>query len=251
MSTRRPAISALLLDVDDTLMDTRAAMVAAGTAAVAELWPEAGADVHHAAGVHFQGDPRGFFGRFTTGELGFAQMRQARVADLLEFFSLAAMDEVSRRFEDAYAPAFRANVRLFDDVLPLVEAAKTAGIPAGLLTNSSLLHTQQKLQITGLTGVFAVVATRDTLGFGKPDVRAFHNACQLLGSVPPETVYVGDHVEIDAEAAQDAGLCALWLQRDPGDTQGASRARDRGIPVVTSLTQVSALLSAYSPASLG
>ena len=35
----------------------------------------------------FPGDPRGFFGRFTTGELSFAEMRQARVADLLESFS--------------------------------------------------------------------------------------------------------------------------------------------------------------------
>lgn len=244
MSARRPVITGLLLDVDDTLIDTRSAMVAAGAAAVAELWPEAGAEVHYAAAVHFQGDPRDFFGRFTTGELGFAEMRQARVADLLEFFFLEAMDDVSQRFEDAYAPAFCANVRLFDDVLPLVEAASAAGIPVGLLTNSSSLYTQQKLQITGLAGVFAVVATRDTLGFGKPDARAFHNACELLGSAPAETVYVGDHIEIDAIAAQAAGLSALWLQRDPCDTQGSPRARACGIPVVTSLTQVSALLVA-------
>ena len=181
----RPVTSALLLDVDDTLIDTRAAMVAAGAAAVAELWPEAGAEVHHAAGVHFHRDPSGFFGRFATGELGFAQMREARVADLLEAFSFTAIDEVNRRFEEAYAPAFSANVRLFDDVLPFVEAATTAGIPMGLLTNSASYYTQQKLEITGLEGVFAVVVTRDTLGFGKPDPRAFHHACELLGERRP------------------------------------------------------------------
>jgi putative hydrolase of the HAD superfamily len=244
VSVNRTVISGLLLDVDDTLMDTRAAMVAAGTAAVAELWPDAGAQVHHDAAVHFQGDPQGFFHRFTSGELGFAQMRRARVADLLEFFSLAATEDVSRRFEDAYAPAFCANVRLFDDVLPLVGAARTVGIPVGLLTNSSSAYTQLKLQITGLTGVFAVVVTRDTLGFGKPDARAFHNACALLGSVPAQTVYVGDDIEIDAIAAQAAGLRALWLQRDDCDTQGIPAARAHGIPVVTSLTQVSTLLAA-------
>jgi len=233
---------ALLLDVDDTLVDTRSAMVAAGEAAVAELWPQAGAEVQHAAAVRFHGDPSGFFGRFTTGEMTFAQMRQARVADLQQSFSLAAVDEVSRRFEDAYGPAFSANLRLFDDVLPLVEAASTAGIPMGLLTNSSSYYTQLKLETTGLTGVFAVVATRDTLGFGKPDARAFHHACRLLGSASPQTIYVGDHIEIDAIAAKDAGLCAVWLQRDARDTQGAARARACGIPVVTSLSQVPALL---------
>ena len=236
----RPVIPALL-DVDDTLIDTRAAMVVAGAVAVAELWPEAGAEVHHAAGVHFHGDPSGYFGRFTTGELCFAQMREARVADLLEVFSLKAIDEVDRRFEAAYAPAFSANVRLFDDVLPFVEAATTAGIRMGLLTNSSSRYTQQKLEIVGLEGVFAVVATRDTLGFGKPDPRAFRHACKLLGAAPNETLYVGDHIEIDAIAAKDAGLYAVWLQRDPGDGPGARLAHAHGIPVVASLKEVVAL----------
>lgn len=234
--------TSILLDVDDTLIDTRTAMVAAAEAAVAALWPQLGADRQHAAGVHFHGDPGGFFDRFTTGELSFAQMRKARLAELLESFCLPAVDEGARQFDDAYAPAFAANVRLFDDVWPLVTAARTAGIPMGLLTNSTAIHTQAKIEITGLRGVFAVVATRDTLGFGKPDARAFHHACRLLGSAPPETIYVGDHIEVDATAAQDAGLRSVWLQRDPADRLAAARALARGIPVVRSLRQVPGLV---------
>ena len=88
------------------------------------------------------------------------------------------------------------------------------------------------------------MATTDTLGYGKPDARAFHHACRLLESAPTETIYVGDHLEIDAIAAKGAGLRAVWLQRDPGDPQGAAqaRARVRGMPVVMSLSQVRALL---------
>jgi haloacid dehalogenase superfamily, subfamily IA, variant 3 with third motif having DD or ED/haloacid dehalogenase superfamily, subfamily IA, variant 1 with third motif having Dx(3-4)D or Dx(3-4)E len=238
----RRVTRALLLDVDDTLIDTRAAMVAAGAAAVAALWPEAGPQVHQDAGVHFHRDPAGFFIRFTTGELGFAQMREARVADLVEVFSLKAIDEVNRRFEEAYEPAFFTNARLFDDVLPLVEAVSTAGIPMGLLTNSASHYTQQKLEITGLEGVFDVVVTRDTLGFGKPDPRAFQHACELLGVEPGETMYVGDDIEIDAIAAKDAGLYAVWLHRDAGDGPGARRAHAHGIPAVGSLKDVVVLL---------
>lgn len=237
-------ITALLLDVDDTIIDTRTAMVAAGKAAVAQLWPQVGAQVQQAAAMHFHGDPRGFFGRFTRGEMGFSQMRAARVAELLDFFSLSGIDEVNRRFEDAYAPAFSANVRLFEDVVPLLEAARAARVPVGVLTNSSSQYTQQKLAMTGLGGVFAVVATRDTLGFGKPDARAFRHACQLVGSAPGQTIYVGDHLEIDALGAQDAGLRAVWLQRGPVDAQGGARARARAVPVVTTLSQVPALFVA-------
>jgi putative hydrolase of the HAD superfamily len=237
--------TALLLDVDDTLIDTKSAMVAAGQSAVAALWPRVAAEVHHAAAVHFHRDPSGFFGRFTRGEMSFTQMRHARVADLLESFRLPMVDEVNGRFEGAYAPAFSANVRVFTDVWPLTEAAGKAGIPMGLLTNSSSHYTQQKLEITGLADVFAVVATRDTLGFGKPDPRAFHHACMLLGSAPAQTMYVGDHVEIDAIAARDAGLSAVWLQRDPADSRAAARAGAFGIPVVRSLREVPALLVAH------
>ena len=234
-------ITALLLDVDDTLIDTRTAMVAAGQSAVAQLWPQSGAAAQHAAGVHFHGDPGGFFGRFTRGEISFEQMRAARVADLLESFALGAVEEVNGRFEDAYEAAFAANVRLFDDVPPLLEAAAAAGIPIGVLTNSSSQYTRQKLEITGLCDVFASVATRDSLGFGKPDPRAFHHACQLLQAPPAQTMYVGDDIEIDAIAASRAGLTAAWLQREPADPPDAVRAGTLDIPVVTSLSQVPAL----------
>jgi len=259
------APTALLLDVDDTLIDTRAAMVVAGAAAVSTLWPSIGAGVPQAAGVHFQRDPAGIFARYASGELTFAQMRQGRVSDLVQSFSLPDLDGVGIRFDQAYEPAFVANLAVFDDVWPLVKAARSAAVPIGLLTNSSSHYTQLKLEITGLAGVFAVVATRDTLGFGKPDPRAFHHACGLLGSHAAATLYVGDHLEIDAIAGAEAGLQALWLQRRAVShgavshgavshgavSHGAAleRARSkadaelRGIPVVTSLSQVTSLLT--------
>jgi putative hydrolase of the HAD superfamily len=234
--------AALLLDLDDTLIDTRTAMVVAGSAAVAKLWPEVGGAIHQAAGVHFQRDPGGVFAHFSSGEMDFAQMRQARIADLLEAFSLTAVDEVNQRFEDAYGPAFSASLHLFDDVRALVEAATRTGVPTGVLTNSGSRYTQEKLEITGLVGAFAVVATRDTLGFGKPDPRAFHHACELLGAEPSETMHVGDHIEVDAIAAQEAGLHAVWLQRDAVVGADARLAQAHGIPVVSSLKDVVALM---------
>jgi len=234
--------TALLLDVDDTLIDTRAAMVAAGTAAVAKLWPDAGAAMHEQAGFHFHRDPAGVFERFSCGELDFAQMRAARLADLLEAFSLKPIDNVSLKFEDIYSSVFTASLHVFDDVLPLVEAAARAGIPTGLLTNAAAHYTKQKLEVTGLDDLFGIVVTRDTLGFGKPDPRAFHHACGLLGAEPSETLYVGDHLKVDALAALDAGLYAVFLQRDPGDGNDAQLARAHGIPVVSSLKEVATLL---------
>ena len=222
--------------------------VEAGRVAASTLWPEAGQILHEAAGVHFHADPRGFFGQYVQGSLDFASMRAGRVADLVETFSLAQVADAQASFERAYEPAFRANVRCFDDVAPLLAWAAAAGVPVGLLTNSGDHYTDVKLELSGLIDAFAVVVTRDTLGYGKPDPRAFHRACQRLGpggSLPAETVYVGDHLGIDAVGAIEAGLYGVWLQRDPADTEGAARARGIDIPVVTSLSQLPALLTAH------
>ena len=229
---------ALLLDVDDTLVDTRAAMVAAGGAAAASLWPEEPPEVHHRAGVHFHRDPGGWFRRYTAGEMAFEAMRAARVADLVAVLGLEPVDDAHRRFEVAYQPAFHASLRLFEDVPGLLDAVRRASVPVGLLTNSAARATTDKLEVLGLTGAFPVVATTDTLGFGKPDPRAFLHACERLGAEPAHTAYVGDDLVVDAVAARDAGLIGIWLDRRDSWDGG-----DVGVPVVGTLGEVPALLA--------
>ena len=60
----------LLLDVDDTIVDTRGAMVLAGTAAAAALWPGR-ADVHTDWARHYYDDPAQWFRRYASGEVAF------------------------------------------------------------------------------------------------------------------------------------------------------------------------------------
>jgi putative hydrolase of the HAD superfamily len=163
----------------------------------------------------------------------------------VEAFSLTHVADFQARFEREYEPAFRANVRCFDDVALLLAWVSAARVPVGILTNSGDHYTQVKLELSGLAEAFTVVVTRDTLGFGKPDPRAFHRACRELGRAPGDTVYLGDHLSVDAADATEAGLYGVWLQRDPGDTEGAARARELGIPVVSSLSQLPALVAAH------
>ena len=107
----------------------------------------------------------------------------------------------------------------------------------GLLTNSAAHATAEKLDVLGLSGVFPVVATTDTLGFGKPDPRAFLHACERMGSEPARTAYVGDDLVVDALAAREAGLTGIWLDR-----RGTWAGGDVGVPVVRSLGELGRLL---------
>lgn len=244
--------TALLLDVDDTLVDTRAAMVEAGTAAVAALWPDAGAEAHHRGGLLFHGDPGGYFNRFVAGELSFDAMRAARVAAMQDELGLARLDHLAERFEQAYAPAYATCLRAFADVRPALDALAAAGVRVGAVTNSDSAATAHKLELTRLAGDFALVVTTDSLGFGKPDPRVFEHACALLGSEPAQTVYAGDHLEIDALGAAAAGLTGVWLRREDGTGQARrehrraaddERARAHGIRVIASLAELVEVLA--------
>ena len=75
----------------------------------------------------------------------------------------------------------------------------------------------------------------------------------MLGTDPARTGYVGDEPRTDPLGANDAGMPAAWLVRDPEPTSSvpptavatdgtvAAEVLARGIPVVRSLADVLAL----------
>jgi putative hydrolase of the HAD superfamily len=235
-------VEGVLLDADDTLYDTRAAMHLAGAEAAAVLWPGADPDRVARAGIRFRDDPEGHFAAYTRGELEFAEMRRARIAELATWLEQDVDDDLWDRFEAAYEPAFLGALDAFPDVRPALEALHRSGVAVGILTNSSSVYTLAKLEAAGLGGLFAVVCSTDTLGVGKPDPRAFHEACRRLGTDPSRTGYVGDEVRTDPLGAADAGMPAAWLVRE-GEPEATAHAEvvARGIAVVRGLDELVAL----------
>lgn len=244
-------VDAVLLDADDTLYDTRTAMHAAGTLAARALWPEADPDRLAAAGVRFRDDPEGHFSAYTRGEIEFDEMRRARVAELAGWLGDTSARDAWDDFEVRYEPAFLAGLTAFDDARPAVLALRAAGVAVGVLTNSSATYTGAKLAASGLADLFDVVCTRDTLGYGKPDERAFHEACRRLGAAPSRTLHVGDELASDPLGAVDAGLRAAWLLRDGDpDARGLRLVEGRDVALVHSLDEVVRLV-AGEPARFG
>jgi putative hydrolase of the HAD superfamily len=97
---------ALLLDIDDTIVDTQEAMVVAGTEAAAAIWPHRGAE-HRAMAQRYYDDPERWFPRYASGDVAFDAMRAGRSAGVATAFGLEVPGGVHRAFEEAHAPAFR------------------------------------------------------------------------------------------------------------------------------------------------
>lgn len=227
-------IRALVLDVDDTIVDTRGAMVAAGAVAAAAIWPDA-ADEHRAMAQRYYDDPARWFPRYSAGQVPFETMRASRLEEVARAFGLSVPSGAHEAYEEAYAPAFRDAQRLFDDVPALLAAAHGAALPVALLTNSGAAPTRLKLEALGLADAFEVVVTTDTLGFGKPDPRIYLEACRRVDARPWDAVCIGDSLEWDVLGAEAAGMRAVWLDR-------ADIGTDHPVARVTRLDEVAAVI---------
>lgn len=218
-------VDGVLFDVDDTLVDTRRAFAKA-IGAVARVWlPHLPEERHHEALARWRGDPHGHFRSYTRGEVDFETQRRRRADDLQAVFGGEPLDD--HRYAswlELFWGTFMASSAAHPDARATVDRLQAAGMRIGALTNAATAIQDEKLRRTGFPDVRVLVGV-DTLGFGKPDPRAFAEACRRLGTEPARTAYVGDELEVDAHAAAAAGLVGVWLDR-PGTRRGDARAED-------------------------
>lgn len=244
MSSVIGVISGVLLDVDDTLVDTRAAFEAA-LAQVAALYLADSTALEEVLAT-WRADLGGHYRRYTRGEMGYVEQRHVRANELHARFGGPELDEAGfAEWDEVFEAGFQASWRAHPDAADALAGLVGRGLAVGALTNAAVAYQTRKLARSGLD--LPVLVGMDTLGVGKPDVRVFHEGCERLGTAPESTVYVGDELDIDAVAAVRAGLVGVWLDR-PGTRRHAvpefeiAAARELGVRVVTSLTDLSTVV---------
>ncbi|MEJ7648330.1 MAG: HAD family hydrolase [Nakamurella sp.] len=234
-------ISALILDLDDTLIDTRAAMVEAGTLVAQDLWPDADPRRWRGFGERYCFDPQQFYERYARGEIEFMEMRRLRFEETRGHHELADVGDRFSTFETDYWSAFEKSQALFDDTLQLLDAADDAGLPMSLVTNSSQLLADMKVRVSGLGSRFVSVLTTGTYGIGKPDRRLFDHAMRDLDVPAAQILSVGDHLGRDITPAVQLGMQAAWLVRVDSH-QSVPDDLDERVHVVATLAEVVELL---------
>lgn len=238
-------VRGLLLDIDDTLVDTQAAMRSSCATGAAAAWPQEAAELHARVSEIFYDDPRGYFDAYTRGEFAFAEMRAARYHEACRRSGLP--EKGFERFEEAYRVAFARSQVMFDDALALLDGASAAGVAVGFVTNSGHEQTEVKLDALGLRGRGPVVTT-DTLGVGKPDPAIFTRAMALVGGRREQTVVVGDTLHTDVVGGLAAGMRVAWLQRpgrpEPRNAGWGTPVEDPRVRVVPDLAAVASWFQA-------
>jgi len=225
-------VRAVLLDLDDTLVDH------AGAARAAVLGFAGGHGLggtvrdDDAVAARWQALTDEWYPRYQRRELTLDEHRRARIRAFLALPGLAD-PEADVLFAD-YQGRYRAQWRGHDDAAPLLRRLREARVPSVVLTNGEHDIQTEKLRRTGLLGLVDAVAASSRLPAAKPDPRAFSSAAALVGVAADETLMVGDSWANDVLGALDAGAAAVLLDRQAPPT-GTDR---EGVPVVPTLDDV-------------
>lgn len=177
-------ISAVLFDLDGTLLDSAPDLVAAlNHVRASETLPPLGV-VEMSAYV-------------SQGAVGLLQA------------GLPAADETTFEswrvaFLDYYAENIFCDSSLYEGVPELLDFLRNSGIPWGLVTNKPEALTWPILEAAALKDSISCVVCGDTLSKRKPDPAPVTLACSLLKVSPEKTLFAGDDSR-DLAAGKAAG----------------------------------------------
>lgn len=195
----------VLFDLDDTLVDQESAASAAVVAwaaghgindpEVPDRWA-AISEVHYA--------------RYQRRELTFTEQRRARTR---EFLALDLDDEVADDIFANYLSRYEAGWSLFDDAVPALRRARSAGLSVAIFTNGDDNQQRHKLRVLGLDKEVDLLIASSTLPAGKPDPRAFNGALDKIGIRADEALMIGNSLDKDVQGALRVGIDAVLVDR--------------------------------------
>jgi putative hydrolase of the HAD superfamily len=189
-------IRAVLFDLDGTLYDRDAAMLA-----IAREQYEVFKD-------RLRGGEDAFVARLLElDDHGYAPRPGLYLRLALEY---GEDDGLAAELERHFRARYGRRLDVADDTWRTLRALRSAGKALGVITNGPTIWQQGKLDTLGMGAFFDVVLISESEGVAKPDRRIFHRAVERLGVAPGEAMYVGDHPQIDVAGARAAGLAAVW-----------------------------------------
>ena len=185
---------ALLFDLDGTLADTNPDLHAAMNYVLArhDCAPVPNSAIYNMIG----GGARMILQR------GFAENGITLPDDML--------DAATEEFVLWYDAHIDDGTRVFDNLLPVLQSAKKAGILMAVVTNKREGLSAKLLFRLGLHGFFDTLVGGDTLPTRKPDPEPIEEALRRLGVAASDAIMVGDS-EADTGSARAASVASICV----------------------------------------
>ncbi len=197
----------VIFDLDGTLADTSADLIAAANACF------------RAMGEGDLLDPvrdqlTAFHGGRAMLRLGFAQLSGA---------DEAMIDAYYPKLLAHYEGAIAEHTRLYPGAIDAVEALRLADIKVGICTNKPAYLAEILLKKLGIRDLFASMIGADTLPTRKPDPAPYFAAVRQAGGTVARSMLIGD-TETDRKTGLAAGIPVVLVSFGP-EGAGVSRLK--------------------------
>ena len=114
-------------------------------------------------------------------------------------------DELRHVFLDYYERNICVHTRLFSDMATLIDELEQRGIKWGIVTNKPHRFTLPLMQALGYAERAACLISGDTCAHAKPHPEPMLKACEIIGVMPEQCLYLGDDLR-DIQAANAAAM---------------------------------------------
>lgn len=200
---------AAIFDLDGTLADTAADLVAAANAvAAAQGWPALDPQAERAVA-----------GRGSRALLRRAMARAGMAEDL------ALVEALVPAFLDDYAGRIADRSRLYPGAVACLDSLAADGWRLGVCTNKPVGLARTLLTALGVADRFAAVLGADSLPVRKPDPRHLFETLARVGGRPERAVLIGD-TATDRETARRAGVPCILMRHGYAEGPLAALAAD-------------------------
>ena len=207
-------LSLILFDVDDTLMDYKAAESAvlrrifaqngkeADPAALEDLWGLSWHywDLHQLSQTWREEVQREYHRRYHAAVLAYCAAMREKYALNME------ADALYERFNAFMADA----VTLYDDALPVLSALQSR-FTIGSASNALASSLRARVAAMGIP--IEHVFLSEEMGCVKPARAFFEGAARAAGVAPGDCLMVGDSLTSDIAGAAGAGMRTCWINR--------------------------------------
>ena len=197
-------MKALLLDLDDTLVDERHAVRMAFSAFIEahrDCFQDVSDETLHS---RWREVTLRHWVRCERGEVSFQDQRRHR---LREFLDRPLTDAEADEAFAPYRSTYLASLRLFEDV-PIF-LARTEHLARIIVTNGDRPLQERKMEATGLSSQVTAMLTPMDCDSWKPDPGIFVSALEKLGVAADQCAMIGDDEVRDIEPARKLGMQAF------------------------------------------
>lgn len=231
-------MKALLLDLDDTLLDYSGGVDDSWREACATCGEPAGVDA--TALVRAVAEVRRWFWNDPSRQRE-ERLNMLRAWQRIAGHALVSLGVTRDGLDEAIAREYlarrRAVMGLFPEARATLEHFRRRGIPMALVTNGDATQQRDKIERFDLAPLFDVIVIEGEFGAGKPDAAVYRHALATLGKEACDAWMVGDHLEFDVEGAQHVGARGVWIDRPgAGLPDGTAVRPDRIIRSLRELT---------------